>query len=84
MADLYTQLPEPTVAQSNGHVVPAPRRRVRGVRLTTLPSWPLAAQVLGAAGTLAGIWHEAGWGWAAIVGGVAAVAVGALREGGKI
>jgi hypothetical protein len=84
MTDLYTQLPEQSVAQSNGHVVRAPVRRVPGLRLPALPSWPLAAQVLGSAGALAGAWHEWGWGITAIVGGVAAVLVGALREGGKI
>jgi hypothetical protein len=84
MTDLYTQLGDPPVAQSNGRMVPVPRRRLRGVRLTALPSWPLAAQVLGGVGGLAGVWHQWGWSVAAMVGGAIAVAVGALREGGKI
>ena len=67
----------PTVAVS-------PRRRLRGLRLSALPSWPLAAQVLGAAGMLGGVYLKFGLAITLIVGGVVAVAVGMLREGGRI
>lgn len=65
-------------------VAAVPRPRVRGLRLPALPSWPLTAQVVGAISALWGVDHEWGAGVAAIVGGVAAVLVGALREAGKI
>ena len=82
-ADLFTQVDVSSAVHPNGHA-PQPRPRVRGLRLPALPSWPLTAQVLGAGGALAGVWHEWGWGVTAIVGGTLAVLVGALREGGKI
>ena len=62
----------------------AVRPRVRGLRMPVLPSWPLVAQVGGAVASLAGVWQEWGSPVALIVGGVAAVVVGALREAGKI
>lgn len=61
-----------------------PRTRVRGLRLPVLPSWPLVAQVAGAVAALTGVWQEWGSPVALMVGGVAAVLVGALREAGKI
>lgn len=65
-------------------VHPVVRRRVRGLRISALPSWPLVAQVGGAGTTLAGTYLA--WGLAAtlILAGVSAVVLGALREGGKI
>lgn len=65
-------------------VRPAPRPRVRGLRLPVLPSWPLTVQVAGAVAAVAGVWQEWGSPVALMVGGVAAVLVGALREAGKI
>lgn len=60
------------------------RRRIRGLRVTAVPSWPLLSQVGGAAATGAGTYLA--WGLAAtlILVGVSAVVLGALREGGKI
>jgi hypothetical protein len=49
-----------------------------------LPSWALLAQVVGGAATLAGVYLKFGSGITLIVGGVAAVVVGALREAGKV
>lgn len=65
-------------------VHPVVRRRVKGLRVTAVPSWPLLAQVGGAATTGLGVYMA--WGIAAtlILVGVGAVALGALREGGKI
>ena len=63
---------------------PAPRPRIRGLRLPALPSWPLLAQVGGGAAALWGVWAQFGGPVAGMVGGIAAVAVGALREAGKI
>ncbi len=63
---------------------PAPRPRVRGLRLPVLPSWPLLAQLAGAGAALWGVWAQFGGPVAGMVGGAAAVAVGALREAGKI
>lgn len=65
-------------------VVKPRRRRLPGLRITAVPGWPLLSQVGGAGMTLVGV-HQA-WGWAAtlILAGVSAVALGALREGGKI
>jgi hypothetical protein len=62
----------------------APRRRVRGFQIRALPSVPLVAQLGGGAAALAGVYLAWGTAIALIVGGVAAVALGALREGGKI
>lgn len=65
-------------------VVRPPRRRVRGLRMPVLPSGPLAAQVGGAAATLGGVYLAWGVAVTLIVGGVAAVVLGALREAGKV
>lgn len=59
-------------------------RRVKGLRFTSLPTWPLAFQVVGAAAVLGGVYLKWGSAITLIVGGVVAVAVGMLREGGKI
>jgi hypothetical protein len=64
--------------------LPVVRRKLKGLRLPVLPSWPLVAQVLGGAGVLGGVYLKLGLAITLIVGGVAAVAVGMLREGGKI
>jgi hypothetical protein len=61
-----------------------PRRRARGLSLPVLPSWPLVAQVLGGTAALCGVWLRFGVPVALIVGGVALVLVGMLREAGKI
>jgi hypothetical protein len=71
--------PETTVAS-----VRAPRRRLRGIRITAVPSWPLLAQVGGGAAVLSGVFLLWGVAITLIVGGVVAVALGTLREGGKI
>lgn len=64
--------------------VVAPRRRVRGLQLRALPSAPLVAQVGGGVAALYGVWLAWGTSIALIVGGIAAVALGALREAGKV
>lgn len=71
---LTTELPQ---------VRPA-RRRIPGLRMPALPSSPLLAQLAGGASALGGVYLA--WGGAAtmIVGGIAAVVLGALREAGKI
>jgi hypothetical protein len=60
------------------------RRRVRGLRIKALPSWPLLSQVGGGAAVLGGVFLLWGVAVTLIVGGVAAIALGTLREGGKI
>lgn len=60
------------------------RRRVRGLRIKTLPSWPLLSQTLGGAAVLGGVFLLWGVAVTLIVGGVAAITLGTLREGGKI
>jgi hypothetical protein len=62
----------------------SPPRRVRGLRFPVLPSGSWLAQVGGAAATLTGVTMLAGVAVALIVGGVASVVVGALREAGKV
>jgi hypothetical protein len=71
--------PETTVAS-----VRAPRRRMRGLRIAVLPSWPLLTQLGGGAAALGGIYLQWGVAVTMIVGGVVAAGLGALREGGKI
>lgn len=61
-----------------------PRRRVRGLRLTAVPSTALTAQVLGGGAALAGVWLTWGASIALIAGGIAAAVLGALREAGKL
>jgi hypothetical protein len=65
-------------------VKPAKRARVRGLRMPALPSWPLLAQLVGGASTLGGVYLQFGTGVTMIVGGLAATALGMLRESGKI
>jgi len=64
--------------------IAAPRRRIRGLRITAVPTFANFMQLAGAAATLVGV--DLKWGSAItlVVGGVVAVAVGMLREGGKI
>jgi hypothetical protein len=64
--------------------VRAPRRRMRGIRITAVPSWPLLSQFGGGAAVLGGVFLLWGVAVTLIVGGVVAVALGTLREGGKI
>jgi hypothetical protein len=61
-----------------------PRRRLRGLRMPVLPSGALLAQVGGSVSALGGAYLA--WGLAAtlMIGGVAAVLLGALREAGKV
>jgi hypothetical protein len=61
-----------------------PRRKVHGLRFPVVPTGSWLAQVGGAAATLAGVTMLAGVAVALIVGGVASVVVGALREAGKV
>jgi hypothetical protein len=65
----------PTAAQ--------PRVRVQPLRFPALPA-TLLVQLAGGASALTGVWLA--WGLAAllIVGGVATVVLGALREAGKV
>jgi hypothetical protein len=65
-------------------VKPAKRARLRGLRVPALPSWPLLAQLAGGASTLGGVYLQFGAGVTMIVGGIAATALGMLRESGKI
>jgi hypothetical protein len=66
-------------------VAPAvPRRRMRGLRLTAVPSWPLLAQWVGGVAVLSGVYLKFGLSITLIVGGVAALAVGMLAEGGLL
>jgi hypothetical protein len=84
MALLTENPPTPSDWASAGVAIPRPRRRLRGLALPVLPSWPLVAQVAGAVVAEVGVWQEWGRPVALIVGGVAAVAVGMLREAGRI
>jgi len=59
-------------------------RKLRGLRFPVLPSGAWLAQTFGAVATLAGVTMLAGVAVALIVGGVASVVVGALREAGKV
>jgi hypothetical protein len=59
-------------------------RRVRGLRLPVLPSGTLLAQLAGGAAVLWGTYMTWGLGRTLIVGGIAAVVLGALKEAGKI
>lgn len=71
-------------APTTVHPVVPRRRRVRGLRITAVPGWPLLAQVGGAGMTLTGTYLAAGLDATLILAGVSAVVLGALREGGKI
>lgn len=64
--------------------LPLRRRRIRGLRLTAVPSGSLVAQVAGGAAVLYGVYGQWGVHVAAIVAGVGAALLGALREAGKI
>lgn len=61
-----------------------PVRRLRGLALPVLPSWPLVAQAAGAVATMVGVWQEWGSPAALMASGVAAVLTGMLRESGRI
>jgi hypothetical protein len=66
---------------------PAPtveRRQIRGLRMPALPSWPLLSQIGGGTAVLSGVFLLFGVAVTLIIGGAAAIALGALREGGKI
>jgi hypothetical protein len=60
-----------------------PRARVEPLRFPTLPA-TLLVQLGGGAATLAGVYMVLGLGVMLIVGGLAAVVLGALREAGRI
>lgn len=60
------------------------RRRIRGLRMPVLPAGTLLAQIGGGGVALSGVYGAWGWHVAAMVGGVVAVVLGALREAGKI
>ena len=60
------------------------RRRVRGLRLTAVPSGPLMAQVAGGVAAMLGVCLLWGLAVTLLAGGVACVALGALREAGKV
>ena len=78
-ADQPTELLERAAAPAK-----AKRTRVRGLRITALPSWPLLAQAGGGISTLSGVYLQFGLAVTLIVGGISAVVLGTLREGGKI
>lgn len=81
---MSAQADEVRFTSSRPRLSVASRPRVRGLGLPALPSWPLVAQVVGGAGALVGVWQEWGSPVALMVGGVAAVVVGALREAGRV
>jgi drug/metabolite transporter (DMT)-like permease len=60
------------------------RRRVRGLRLSAVPSMPLLAQVAGGVAALAGVCLLWGLAITLITGGVTTVVLGALKEAGKV
>lgn len=67
------------------HVQPRPaRRRIPGLRMPPLPSWPLMAQLGGGAGVLVAVHGWWGWNATIMVASVAAVVIGTLREAGKV
>jgi hypothetical protein len=84
MALLTENPPAPGDWATPARPTATPRRRLRGLSLPVLPSWPLVAQVLGGGAALWGTYLEFGRPVALMVGGVAAVLVGTLREAGKI
>lgn len=63
---------------------PLPRRRVRGLRFPVLPSGAWLAQVGGGLAALVGSYLQFGLAITLIVGGLAAVVLGSLREAEKI
>jgi hypothetical protein len=65
-------------------VKPHRRRRVRGLRLTAVPSGPLTAQVAGAVAAMVGVCLLWGLAVTLLAGGVACVALGALKEAGRV
>ena len=68
-------------AQQNGRPQP---RRVQGLRMPVLPAGSWLAQVGGACAELTGTYMQFGAAVSLMVGGVASVIVGALREAGKV
>jgi hypothetical protein len=60
------------------------RRRIPGLRMPALPSATLLAQLGGGGAALSGVFGAWGWPATLIIGGVATVLLGALREAGKI
>lgn len=76
-----TDLQPDAVWVANGH---RPARRLRGLRMPVLPSGQWMAQMGGGIAALAGVWLQFGVPAALIVGGVASVVLGALREAGKV
>lgn len=64
---------------------PKPRkRRIRGLKISAVPSWPLMAQVGGGVSALCGVYAQFGGAVTLIVAGVAALGLGTLREAGRI
>jgi hypothetical protein len=66
------------------HVAPPKRRRVRGLRLTAVPSGPLTAQVAGGVVAMVGIALLWGLAVTLLVGGLSMAALGALKEAGRV
>jgi hypothetical protein len=60
------------------------RRRVRGLRITAVPTVGLAAQWVGGVAALTGVCLMWGWAVTLIAGGVTTVVLGALKEAGKV
>jgi hypothetical protein len=82
---MVDERPEPFFGLASEPEPPRPpRRRVRGLQVRAVPSWPLLAQLAGGVAALVGVYQEWGSPVALMVGGVAAVLVGALREAGKV
>lgn len=59
-------------------------RRIRGLRLTAVPSFINLVQIAGGAAAMYGVYLTWGRSIALVVGGVAVVVLGALREGGRL
>ena len=84
MTTTETELPDAGLWMTTEPIRGPKRRRARGLRLPILPSWPLVSQVGGAAMVLLGTYLRFGIAVTLIVGGVAAVILGVLRESDRI
>lgn len=59
-------------------------RKLRGLRFPVIPTGSWLAQVGGGVAALSGVFMQFGGAAALMVGGIAAVVLGALREAGKV
>jgi hypothetical protein len=61
-----------------------PRRKLRGLRFPVIPTGAWLAQVGGGLAALVGCYLQFGLAVTLMVGGLASVTLGALREAGKV